>query len=62
MEQKVKAGDYVILTDPLNYGKRVKVKEANDDGTTIVRRLRSVSIGESCVGTSYWLCWIKARR
>ena len=35
MEQKVKAGDYVILTDPLNYGKRVKVKEANDDGAIV---------------------------
>ena len=35
MEQKVKAGDYVILTDPLNYGKRVKVKEVNDDGAIV---------------------------
>ena len=24
--------------------------------------LLSVSIGESCEVTSYWLCWIKARR
>ena len=31
----MKAGDYVILTDPLNYGKRVKVKEANDDGAIV---------------------------
>ena len=35
MEQKVKVGDYVILTDPLNYGKRVKVKEVNDDGAIV---------------------------
>ena len=35
MEQKVKAGDYVILTDPLNYGKRVKVEEVNDDGSIV---------------------------
>lgn len=33
--EKVKAGDYVILTDPLNYGKRVKVKEVNDDGSIV---------------------------
>ena len=31
----MKAGDYVILTDPLNYGKRVKVKEVNDDGAIV---------------------------
>ena len=35
MEQKVKAGDYVILTDPLNYGKRAKVEEVNDDGSIV---------------------------
>lgn len=35
MEQKVKAGDYVILTDQLNYGKRAKVKEVNDDGSIV---------------------------
>ena len=35
MEQKVKPGDYVILTDPLNYGKRAKVEEVNDDGSIV---------------------------
>ena len=32
MEQKVKAGDYVILTDPLNNGECVKVLEVHDGG------------------------------
>lgn len=35
MEQNVKVGDYVILTDPLNYGKRAKVEEVNDDGSIV---------------------------